>query len=110
MAKPKVGRPIKFEDKPLYFGMKVTAQEKAAIKHLAQLRNQPASQVILELVSSAIAESHPPSQKRLTTAELRQLSDEAQTQLLQRQAQAISEHQEIDAYKSPAGGNLVGQF
>lgn len=96
MTKPKVGRPIKFEDKPLYFGMKVTAQEKAAIKHLAQLRNQPASQVILELVQTALAESPSPSQQRLTTAELRQLSPEAQAQLLQIQAQAISEFQEID--------------
>jgi hypothetical protein len=60
MAKPKVGRPIKFEDKSLYFGMKVTAQEKAAIKHLTKLRNHPASQVILELVNSALAENHPP--------------------------------------------------
>ena len=98
MAKPKVGRPIKFEAKPLYFGMKVTAQEKAAIKHLAQLRNQPASQVILDLVNSALAESPPSRRQRLTTAELRQLSPEAQAHLLQIQAQAISERQEIDVY------------
>lgn len=99
MASPKVGRPAKHGKKPLYFGMKVTAEEKAAIQSLARSRKKPASQVILGLVKEALQTQEPlQAPHRLSTAELRRLSSEQQAQLLQEQAQSISRYQEIDLY------------
>lgn len=98
MGSSGLGRPRKFE-KPLYFGMKVTPDEKAAIKKLAQIAKKPASQTIMSLVHAAL-ENHAPTAplRRINTAELRALSPTAQQKLLQIQAQAIACHHEVLEY------------
>lgn len=98
MSSTGLGRPRKY-DKPLYFGMKVTPEEKAAIKKLAQMTKKPASQTIMALVQAALNhQTGVQPQSRISTAELKALSPQEQHKLLHAQAQTIVEFHEIDDY------------
>lgn len=95
MAKAALGRPRKY-DNPLYFGMKVTPEEKAAIKRLAEINKRPASQTIMALVQEALVNyNQNVTPLRISTAELRALPPAKQKQILEEQAQKIAHLHEV---------------
>ena len=52
----KVGRPRKYHETPVSFSIKITAMDKEKIKQLAELKEMPANEAIMELVQIALSE------------------------------------------------------
>jgi hypothetical protein len=95
----KAGRPKKY-DKVMYWGMKVTPEEKKEIKILSQIFKRPASHIILELVHKALADINlketVPEKKRISTDELMKLPKKERSKILKEQAKLIAREYETD--------------
>lgn len=93
----KVGRPKKY-DKVMYWGMKVTPEEKKEIKILSQVFKRPASHIILELVHNALSEINLKKtvslKKRISTDELMKLPKAERSKILKEQAKLIAKEYE----------------
>ena len=88
-----VGRPRKFTSKPLYFGMKITKEEKEKIQKLSATYNKPAAQVILSLVEKACMEQEfmNKNPKKISASKLRRLPKEERAKILNEQAEYLSQ-------------------
>ena len=84
----KVGRPKKF-DEFVYFGMKISPEDKQKIKSLAKSMKKPASSTIMELVNQALNNTLLPEIK-LKPTELLKLSVEERRRIIKEQMKNIS--------------------
>lgn len=78
----KRGRPRMYEEF-VYFGMKITPQERQRIKMLAAREGKPASRAIIELINNALEVEQP---RQLTACDLMKLLPAERRRILQEQA------------------------
>ncbi len=99
--KQSFGRPKKY-DEVLYFGMRVSSQEREKIHKLAKTFHKPARDIIMELVNQALSTTNNSSEikcpRRITTSELRAMPKDERKLILKEQAEYISKSYEIIDY------------
>lgn len=95
---PKSGRTKKSDDSILYFGMKVTSQEKAKIKNLALQLHTTATEAVLKAVDLALS-SYPqktiPTNRRITADELIAMDKKTREKILREQAKLVAKYDEV---------------
>lgn len=87
-------------DKVMYWGMRVTPEEKQAIKILSQTFNRPASRIILDLVNKALTgvniKEPNIARKKLTIDELMALPKNERDKIVKQQTKKIAKEYEKD--------------
>lgn len=87
----KVGRPRKYKEKPISWGMKITIEGREKIKLLSKFLKKPSSEIIMELVEKEINNLQLKKQSKLTrrisASELRSMPKEQRDQILKEQTE-----------------------
>lgn len=94
----KVGRTKKSDEVILYFGMKVTLQEKEKIKTLAlQLQTTSTDAVLkaIDLALSSMPQKQIPRNRRITADELIAMDKKTREKILREQAKIIAKYDEV---------------
>ena len=90
MTTTKIGRPRKYENESVSWGMRVTKEERKKIQELGKIYKKPASQIMMELVDKALNEVKVSTMttltKRFTAKELRAMPREERANILKEQA------------------------
>lgn len=87
----KIGRPRKYTEKPISWGMKVTKEGRDKIKKLGKFLNRPSSEIIMELVEKELNKLEISTEtkltKRVSSIELRSMSKEQREKILKQQTE-----------------------
>jgi hypothetical protein len=82
----KIGRPRKYKEVPVTFGMKITAEEKKCIKQLAGLKAKPANEMIMELVNRELEQTGVVVKtQKITAEELLKMPKSVRSRVIQEQ-------------------------
>ncbi|MFN4149977.1 MAG: hypothetical protein ACK4IX_03455 [Candidatus Sericytochromatia bacterium] len=96
---PKVGRRKKSDTDVLYFGMKVTSQEKEKIKKLALCFKTTSTQAVLKAVDLALLsqdkEINIPNDRRITADELISMDKRTREKILREQAKLVAKYDDV---------------
>src|SRR5690349_10651341 len=94
----KSGRTKKSDEGVLYFGMKVTPQEKAKIKTLALQLHTTATAAVLKAVDLALSSQTQkviPTNRRITADELIAMDKKTREKILREQAKLVARYDEV---------------
>lgn len=102
----KIGRPRKYKESPVSFGIKITTEEKNKIKQLAELKEKPANEAIMDLVNRELEQVNTIIKKnKITAEELLKMPKDLRSRVIQEQVrksvkffEQIEDHQEIIDY------------
>lgn len=87
----KIGRPRKYQETPISWGMKVTKEGRDKIKQLGKYLKRPSSEIIMELVEKELNKLEINSQNKLTrrisASELRVMSKDQREKILKQQTE-----------------------
>ncbi|MFN4150612.1 MAG: hypothetical protein ACK4IX_06690 [Candidatus Sericytochromatia bacterium] len=87
----KVGRPRKYKEEPISWGMKITIEGREKIKLLSKFLKKPSSEIIMELVEKELNNLQLKQQSKLTrrisASELRSMPKEQRDQILKEQTE-----------------------
>lgn len=82
----KIGRPRKYKEAPVSFGIKITTEEKNKIKQLSILKEKPANEAIMELVNRELEQASPVVKtKKITAEELLKMPKDLRSRIIQEQ-------------------------
>lgn len=91
MGTAKMGRPKKYEEEPVSWGLKTTRAGRDKIRALGKLHQKPASQVVMELVERSLHEAELQLQSqfhhRISATELCQMSKSERKRILAEQTE-----------------------
>jgi hypothetical protein len=102
----KSGRPKKYKNAPVSFGMKLTVEDKLKIKQLAAIKEKPANEAIMELVNKELVDiGMVPKKRKVTAEDLLKMPKSERNQIIQAQVsknlknfEIIKDSQEILDY------------
>ena len=103
----KVGRPRKFEEEPISWGMKITKEGRDKIKKLSLFLKKPSSEVIMELVENELKKlqliNTPKLDRRISASELKMMTKEERQKILKEQTKIAM----IDYEVIPDGFDII---
>ena len=87
----KVGRPRKYKEEPISWGMKVTIEGREKIRLLSKFLKKPSSEIIMELVEKELNKLQLRNKAKLTrrisASELRNMPKEQRDKILKEQTE-----------------------
>lgn len=103
----KVGRPRKYKEEPISWGMKVTIEGREKIKQLSKFLKRPSSEIIMELVEKELNKLQLTNKetltRRISASELRTMSKEQRKKILKEQTEIAM----LDYEVIPDGFDIV---